>query len=678
MSVKIDIPPKNKKVSICPTIRGRIISPDDKKYWDGYFRMEDLKLLATKKGSLSPSKTASLMIRVRFPLLAPLTGGYGEVVNAPVCGTGIPSNNIVLEPFAGSNNLIKMLQNEGCDFNFVSYDINPNSPENSAHRKKIEFPTTKYDDLYKLCLEIMLKNCDYVGAIIPASFINADLFLERLHSYTLLSSQMFTDTENPVCLVLFSPQKTNSIYLYENDKHFGELYSLKKQVEQILTNNKSQPTSINFNHKKGNLGLRAIDGTRFPSIAFIEASQVPENKIKVSSRHLTRIHIPQQVNLSLLNKKLKELREITNDFFLTPFRGLRKDGKFRRRLDFQLAKKIIKSSKNIALKLKNDAKNMDPKKQNIYEILLAQYISSLKFVSDFQKLNNGGKNALYIDRGVIRKGNEYPHDKPAKSYIEENGGAQDNQFNEIKKCIEVSRNGSQEPNRRVIFVCDGVLLREEQQKDQELLRLLTTKQIPYQLLSKENFSRYSFDKKNQGIVAFIHSYNYVSLSSLLSQPPQRKIPLIVMLDSIEDPHNFGAILRTCAALKVDGIIIAKKNQVPVNSTVVKVSVGGVAYVPVCQVSNLGEVVNELRKKDYQIISAVCEPDSQAYGKFNFDFPTCLIFGNEHEGIRKNLIKKSDFSLYIPMGNNMASLNVSVSCGIILAHAILHSGRKEEN
>ena len=118
---------------------------------------------------------------------------------------------------------------------------------------------------------------------------------------------------------------------------------MKEKVKQLLTNNKSQLTAISFNNREGNLGLRAIDGTRFPTIAFIEASQVPKNKIKVSSRHLTRIHVSHEVNLSLLNEKLKELRKITNDFFLTPFRGLRKDGKFRRRLDFQLAKKIIKS-----------------------------------------------------------------------------------------------------------------------------------------------------------------------------------------------------------------------------------------------------------------------------------------------------------------------------------------------
>src|SRR4051794_36647650 len=92
------------------------------------------------------------------------------------------------------------------------------------------------------------------------------------------------------------------------------------------------------------------------------------------------------------------------------------------------------------------------------------------------------------------------------------------------------------------FTLKKILLREEYQKDQRLLKLLENKDIPYQLLDKNDFSRYSFDKKNQGIVAFISSYNYVSLSTLLSCQSQRQFPLIVMLDSIEDPHNFGAIL----------------------------------------------------------------------------------------------------------------------------------------
>jgi len=246
------------------------------------------------------------------------------------------SNNLVLEPFAGSNNLIKMLQIKGYNFNFVSYDINPSSPEvkkrntikdfpkgykltitnppylakNSAHRKKITGEWGKYDNLYKLCLEKMLFHCQYVAAIVPASFINSDLFLDRLNSYTLLSSQMFTDTETPTCLVLFSPQKSDFIYLYEKDRYVGELYSLKKELTKILTNSASKSMEIRFNDKNGNIGLCAIDNTRAPSIAFIPSWLVPEKRIKISSRHLTRISVKEEVNLDLLNEIISSNQRI--------------------------------------------------------------------------------------------------------------------------------------------------------------------------------------------------------------------------------------------------------------------------------------------------------------------------------------------------------------------------------
>jgi len=132
----------------------------------------------------------------------------------------------------------------------------------------------------------------------------------------------------------------------------------------------------------------------------------------------------------------------------------------------------------------------DAKKQNICEKILAKHINSLEFVCDFQKLSSGGKNALYIDRGNVRKGSDFTHQKPAKSvdftwtiksekgkvirfyafhkYIEEkSGGAQDNQFKEIRKCIEVGKNGSWENNQPVIFVfiCDGNHFTEKKIKE---------------------------------------------------------------------------------------------------------------------------------------------------------------------------------------------------------------------
>src|SRR4051812_43702498 len=216
-----------------------------------------------------------------------------------------------------------------------------------------------------------------------------------------------------------------------------------------------------------------------------------------------------------------------------------------------------------------------------------------------------------------------------------------------------------------------LLLEDKYKNDKELLQLIEKKNIPYHLLNKIDFSRYSFDKKNQGIVALIREYSYVSLPSLLKQEPNHRFPLLIMLDCLEDPHNFGAILRTCAALRVDGVIISAKNQVPVNSTVVKVSMGGVAYVPVCQVNNLLVAINELKKANYQIISAVCHSEAQRYKQLELNSPVCLVFGNEHQGIKQRIIQKSDQAVYIPISNQISSLNVSVSCGIILAQMIDH-------
>jgi len=216
-----------------------------------------------------------------------------------------------------------------------------------------------------------------------------------------------------------------------------------------------------------------------------------------------------------------------------------------------------------------------------------------------------------------------------------------------------------------------IVLCEKYRQDRELLKILASKKVPVSWLDKGSFTRrYSLDKKTQGIVVFIKDYNYISLSNLLVRRPRRNFPLIIMLDSIEDPHNFGAILRTAAALDIDGIIIAKRNQVPVNNTVIKISMGGAAYIPVCQENNLGKVIEKLKEQEYKIIATVCDPQAQKYHQLKFDAPTCLILGSEHKGISPNLIKKSNQTVYIPMSNNIASLNVSVSCGIILSKLLL--------
>ena len=219
------------------------------------------------------------------------------------------------------------------------------------------------------------------------------------------------------------------------------------------------------------------------------------------------------------------------------------------------------------------------------------------------------------------------------------------------------------------FHLKKVIVLDKYQKDQKLLKLLAQKEIDYQLLTKSDFERAGFPKKNQGIVALLRDYEYLSLSHLMQVTSHGKQRLFIMLDSIEDPHNFGAILRSSAAFGVNGIIISSKNQAPVTSTVIKVSMGGIAYVPICQVNSLRDSINELKKRNYKIVATTNENLSLSYkelSELKQQYPLCLIFGNEHEGIKKSLSKESDYSFFIPLNDNVPSLNVATSCGIVLA------------
>lgn len=278
------------------------------------------------------------------------------------------SKTTILEPFAGSNNLINMLQDMGLCTDFKSFDIEPknkfvkrrdtlknfpkgfkvcitNPPylaQNSAKRRNLEFPNIIYDDLYKYSLEKCLENCDYVGAIIPASFFNANIFRERLSHYILLNSKMFNDTEHPVCLALFK-KSSKDVDLYNDNKYLGKLSDLKKKLPKSNIN-----MDICFNVPNGNLGLIAIDNTIEPSIKFVNGEEISPDRIRVSSRSITRIMIPTKYKINSiiekLNYNLNIFRKETYDLFLTPFKGLRKDNYYRRRLDYKLAKKLIEET----------------------------------------------------------------------------------------------------------------------------------------------------------------------------------------------------------------------------------------------------------------------------------------------------------------------------------------------
>lgn len=274
----------------------------------------------------------------------------------------IPAETI-LEPFAGANLIIEHLLKIGKARRWRSYDIEPkgqgvlkrdtiadfpkgyyvcvtNPPwlaKNIAKFRGLPFPDTDFDDLYKLALTRCLENCGYVAALVPESFIRADLYQDRLHTFiSLTKSMLFSDTKHPVGLALFDPKPTKDVIIYSGESRVGLLSEIKKRRPPV-----SGTQDIRFNEPRGNLGLIALDNTQEASIRFCDVDELKDYKVSHKCRHITKLSVPWRANIRNCNSVIDAFREATKDVLMTSYRGIRKDGMYRRRLDWNLARDII-------------------------------------------------------------------------------------------------------------------------------------------------------------------------------------------------------------------------------------------------------------------------------------------------------------------------------------------------
>ncbi|MBC6444837.1 MAG: hypothetical protein GDA50_05295 [Alphaproteobacteria bacterium GM202ARS2] len=273
----------------------------------------------------------------------------------------------ILEPFAGCNNLITMLRDVGLCRAYQSYDSAPTAQDvvqrdtlrafpsgyhvcvtnppwlarNSATRRGLAYLATRYDDLYKHCLELCLQHCRFVAALVPATFLQSGLFRARLHTYILLHDRgLFTDTDNPVCLALFDAQPSPDVLIYHDDRKIGWISELEAHLPRP-----AMSVPLRFNDKHGALGFVSFDNTVEPSIRFCPAEEIEAYPVKGTSRFFTRIGGDvgrDVVGLAhALNERVWDMRAKTCDVLLTPFKGLRADGVYRRRMSFALARGLI-------------------------------------------------------------------------------------------------------------------------------------------------------------------------------------------------------------------------------------------------------------------------------------------------------------------------------------------------
>lgn len=289
-----------------------------------------------------------------------------------------PSLLTIVEPFAGSNNIVWMVREMGFKNPWVSFDIQPpedNSAEdvlvstrdtlkdypknykvaitnppylakNSATSRGMPYAGGEYEDLYQKALAVMLENTDYVAAIIPETFIKQNLFHNRLSAVVSLTCQMFDDTAHPVCLALFIPESDKKVKsdfdIWQDNRLIGRF----KTFESYLKIPKVR-RDWSFNEPNGLIGLKGADGAKTEDIAFVLGNTIPSESVKPSSRHNTRISASTLTEaeaikiIGIANRLLKARRKITKDVFMTAHRGLREDGKYRRRLEFSQARDIL-------------------------------------------------------------------------------------------------------------------------------------------------------------------------------------------------------------------------------------------------------------------------------------------------------------------------------------------------
>jgi 23S rRNA (guanosine2251-2'-O)-methyltransferase len=213
---------------------------------------------------------------------------------------------------------------------------------------------------------------------------------------------------------------------------------------------------------------------------------------------------------------------------------------------------------------------------------------------------------------------------------------------------------------------------KRQKKITEIIYQAKAKDIPLLFVPKQKLDR--LDRSHQGVVALLTPKEFSSLDGILSSA---KVPLLVLLDGIEDPQNLGAIIRTAEGAGADGIILPERRSVGLSEAVSLVSAGALEYMKVARVKNLARTMDDLRNQGVWFVGAEAAGKEYWY-EFDYNLPVGLVLGSEGKGLRTLIKKKCDKILSIPLLGSITSLNVSAAASIFLYEAVRQrKNRKNE-
>ena len=194
--------------------------------------------------------------------------------------------------------------------------------------------------------------------------------------------------------------------------------------------------------------------------------------------------------------------------------------------------------------------------------------------------------------------------------------------------------------------------------------------IMIKVVDKNKLDEMSERKNHQGVIAVANEYKYFDLEDIIEQTREKE-SFFLILDEIEDPHNFGAMIRSAEASGVDAIIIPKRRACQVNATVEKTAAGATSHVKIARVTNLVQAIEKLKASGVWVYSV--DMDGTQYTKTDLKGNIALVIGNEGKGISRLIKEKSDFTVSIPMKGHINSLNASVAASILMFEAVRQRG-----
>ena len=205
----------------------------------------------------------------------------------------------------------------------------------------------------------------------------------------------------------------------------------------------------------------------------------------------------------------------------------------------------------------------------------------------------------------------------------------------------------------------------------ELIDLARAQDIPIHHAPRVNLDRVTGNGRHQGVVARVAAARYADPEVLLDSVTSRdenRLPLFVVLDGVEDPHNLGAVLRTAECAGLDGVFIPERRAAGLTETVAKASAGAIEHIPVARVTNLSRLIDQLKERNVWVVGAASEA-SMNYTEWDWTRASAVVMGSEGTGLHRLVRERCDALVKIPVLGQIESLNVSVATGIILYEAV---------